>query len=127
LFIYETILPDNKNKNVDNSIIVYNFQNLYSQQRFFIFVNNNSNSKFKNKIKLNSITNLFLNANWLEREAYELSGVFFYGKKDLRNLMLQYGDNSSPFKKTSPCVGLRELFYDSTTDLLIQTPVTIQF
>ena len=137
LFIYETPASNNlsndfKSKSTngnDRSVIVYNFQVLSTQQRFFIFVLNsiNSTKKTPNNIKLKSITNLFLNANWLEREASELNGVYFYGKKDLRNLMLQYGDNSSPFKKTSPCVGSRELFYDSVNDLLIQTPTTIQF
>jgi hypothetical protein len=41
--------------------------------------------------------------------------------------MLQYGDSSSPFKKSYPCVGLREVFYDATSDLLIQNRVSIQF
>jgi hypothetical protein len=76
---------------------------------------------------LNSITELFLNANWLEREISELHGIFFLGKKDLRNLMLPYGDTSSPMRKSFPSIGIKEIFYDSTTDLLIQTPVSLQF
>jgi NADH-quinone oxidoreductase subunit C len=76
---------------------------------------------------INSITELFLNANWLEREASELHGIFFAGKKDLRNLMLTYGDTSAPMKKSFPSIGVKEMFYDSTSDLLIQSPVSIQF
>jgi NADH:ubiquinone oxidoreductase subunit C len=63
----------------------------------------------------------------LEREAAELHGIFFSGKKDLRNLMLQYGDSSAPMKKSYPSIGLKEIFYDSVTDTLIQNPVSIQF
>jgi len=63
----------------------------------------------------------------LEREISELHGIFFSGKKDLRNLMLQYGDTSAPMQKSFPSIGLREIFYDSSSDLLIQNPVTIQF
>jgi NADH:ubiquinone oxidoreductase subunit C len=63
----------------------------------------------------------------LEREIAELHGIFFTGKKDLRNLMLQYGDTSAPLQKSFPSIGIREIYYDATTDLLIQNPVTIQF
>lgn len=41
--------------------------------------------------------------------------------------MLPYGDTSAPMKKSFPSVGLREIFYDSITDTLIQNPVSIQF
>ena len=116
---------------LNNSILVYNFHSIFYQQRFFIFVLNtpdiniNKNSLYWSS--LNSITELFLNANWLEREVSELHGIFFSGKKDLRNLMLQYGDTSAPMQKTFPSVGIREIFYDSVSDLLIQNPVSLQF
>jgi len=41
--------------------------------------------------------------------------------------MLQYGDTSAPFKKSYPSVGLREIFYDSVSDLLVQNQTSIQF
>ena len=114
-----------------DTIVVYNFHSLNTQHRFFLFTHTSTafvKSKFLSKNdSSDSIAELFPAANWLEREIAELHGVSFAGKKDLRNLMLQYGDNSSPFKKTSPCIGSRELFYDSVNDLLIQTPTTIQF
>ena len=116
---------------LNNNIIVYNFHSIQNQQRFFIFslnhVKKNYNKNSINWISINSITELFLNANWLEREASELNGIFFSRKKDLRNLMLQYGDTSAPLKKSFPSIGLREIYYDAATDLLIQNPVTIQF
>ena len=55
-----------------------------------------------------------------------MHGICFEGKKDLRNLMLQYGDTSAPFRKSYPSVGLSELMYDSVLDTLIQIPVSIQ-
>jgi NADH:ubiquinone oxidoreductase subunit C len=138
IFAYET--PNNKNISnnfnsktplTDNSILVYNFHSILFQQRFFIFVLLNSKQNInKNSISWNSlksITELFLNANWLEREISELNGIFFSGKKDLRNLMLPYGDTSAPLRKSFPSVGLKEIFYDSVTDLLIQNPVSLQF
>lgn len=56
----------------------------------------------------------------------ELCGVTFLGKKDLRNLMLQYGDSSSPFQKSFPAIGLKEMFYSSVRDVIVQSPVTLQ-
>jgi NADH:ubiquinone oxidoreductase subunit C len=141
MFAYDTLLNTNLSKKnetnsfvmplLNNNLLVYNFHSILFQQRFFIFILNSPHQNInKNNISwssLNSITELFLNANWLEREISELHGIFFSGKKDLRNLMLQYGDTSAPFQKSFPCIGIREIFYDSTSDLLIQNPVTIQF
>lgn len=145
IFSYETpynnnnrIYMENTNKNIEkkiplinNSVIVYNFHCILYQQRFFIFsvLNNKQNIK-NNSISwnsLNSITELYLNANWLEREVSELHGIFFHNKKDLRNLMLTYGDTSAPMRKSFPSVGIKEIFYDSTTDLLIFNKVSLQF
>lgn len=137
IFSYE--LPFNKNISnkenkislINNSLIVYNFHSILFQQRFFVFVVSNSKQNIKknniNWNSLNSITELFLNANWLEREVSELHGIFFSNKKDLRNLMLTYGDTSAPLRKSFPSIGIKEVFYDSVSDLLIQNPVSIQF
>ena len=129
IFTYEH--PTNLNstkigpKDVNSSIVVYNFQNILTQKRFFIFTLNRATPSKPSR--LNSITSLFPNANWLEREAGEMTGTFFYGKRDIRNLMLPYGDNSSPLIKVNPAVGFREIYYDSINDILIQSPVSIQF
>lgn len=40
--------------------------------------------------------------------------------------MLQYGDSSSPFQKSFPTVGLKEMFYSSVKDVIVQSPVTLQ-
>jgi NADH:ubiquinone oxidoreductase subunit C len=55
-----------------------------------------------------------------------MHAITFEGKKDLRNLMLQYGDSSAPFLKSYPSVGTKEVFYDSVTDTLVQVPVSLQ-
>lgn len=134
LFAYEA--PSNSNENsktfsVNTNVLVYHFHTINLQQRIFIFLLE-KNQKIKGRFKtsqyyLNSISELFLNTNWLEREVSELHSIFFSNKKDLRNLMLPYGDTSAPMKKAVPSIGLREIYYDSTTDLLIQTPVSLQF
>lgn len=126
---YEIPVNNNNNNNNNkkiNSILIYNFQNCLNQKRFFIFTKNFLELIKKEK-GIKSVTELFLNANWLEREVSELNGIFFIGKKDIRNLMLQYGDSSAPFRKSYPSVGLREIYYDSLNDSLLNSPVSLQF
>lgn len=114
-----------------SSIVVYNFHILNTQERFYIFISNNialpsSSNIFTKSAKITSITELFFAANWLEREVSELHGVVIKDKKDLRNLMLQYGDSSSPFQKSFPSIGLKEMYYNPIKDTIIQNPVSIQ-
>ena len=112
----------------DSSLLVYNYHSLITQDRFFIFVNCGSSYgvSTSSRSTVQSISELFSAANWLEREVSELSGVSLSGKKDLRNLMLQYGDASTPFKKSFPTIVLREMFYNPVKDTIVQNPVTMQ-
>lgn len=117
-------------KNV-SSLMVYNFHILNTQNRFFLFLSPISLSMRNEKLPgvnstLPSITELFFAANWLEREVSELHLISFNGKKDVRNLMLQYGDSTGPFQKSFPSIGIKELFYNPIKDTLIQNPITIQ-
>jgi len=112
------------------SLVVYNFHAMSTQNRFFVFSGDLFPSSKATKAgftsSLFSISELFYSANWLEREVSELSGVVFLGKKDLRNLMLQYGDSSAPFQKSFPTIGLKEMFYNPVKDVIVQSPVTLQ-
>ena len=104
-----------------SAINVHNFHSLRNQDRLLVFTHSTTKSSF-----VCSISELFSAGNWLEREAHEMHGVFFSGKKDIRNLMLQYGDSSSPLKKSFPSIGLREMFYDPIKDIVVQNPISIQ-
>lgn len=135
IFSYEVLLA-NKNtsaKGGNTSLIVYNFHLLNFNTKIFLFskisYKSYCNSPFFNKsnnLSLPSISELFFAANWLEREVLELNGVFFSGKKDVRNLMLQYGDSSSPFQKFFPTIGLKEMYYNPMKDTIIQNPISVQ-
>lgn len=136
IFSYEVLLSSS-NKDVkksNSSIVVYNFHLLNSNLKFFFFVKVPSKVHGIKSLSFNksnyssvlSITELFFAANWLEREVSELNGVFFTGKKDIRNLMLQYGDSSTPFQKSFPTIGLKEMYFNPLKDTIIQNPISIQ-
>ena len=105
-------------------VVVYNLHNLLFNNRMFIFVKILSQVGYRGAS--GTITELFANANWLEREIAELNGVQFFFKKDLRNLMLQYGDVSTPFRKAFPSVGFRETVYDLINDSVVQNRIDLQ-
>jgi NADH-quinone oxidoreductase subunit C len=108
---------------IKSQLSIYHFHFLSTDHRCFLFLPTTS----KQVSKTFSIAELFPNANWLERELTEMHNIFLLNKKDLRNLMLQYGDTSAPLLKSYPSVGTRELSYDSITDTISQTPVSLQF
>ena len=106
-----------------NSILVYKFHSLLTQTRLFVLV---YSPTIYATSYVDSVAELFPAANWLEREVAELSGVVFTGKKDLRNLMLPYGDSSHPLQKSYPTIGLKEVVYSPVKDTLVQNPVSVQ-
>jgi len=52
-----------------------------------------------------SITGIWRNANWFEREAFDLFGILFEGHGDLRRILTDYGFIGHPFRKDFP-IGL---------------------
>lgn len=111
-------------------VVVYNFHSFLTQDRFFMFATTSLNvlkmsvSKFVSMI--GSIAELFFSANWLEREISELFGMIFRGKKDIRNLMLQFGDLTAPLRKAYPSIGLRDIFYYPLSGTIIQARCCVQ-
>lgn len=72
-----------------------------------------------------SIIKLWPAANWYEREAFDLYGVFFNGHADLRRLLTDYGFVGHPFRKDFPLTGHVEVRYDATEGRVIYQPLTV--
>ena len=53
-------------------------------------------------LRIASVTSLWKNANWLEREVYDLFGVHFEGHPDLRRLFMYDGFEGHPLRKDYP-------------------------
>ena len=67
------------------------------------------NKKVKNDQE--TLVKYFESANWLEREVFDMFGVFFNDHPDLRRILTDYGFNSFPFRKDFPVSGYYELSY----------------
>jgi NADH-quinone oxidoreductase subunit C len=75
---------------------------------------------------VDSVTGVWPNANWYEREAFDLYGIMFSGHADLRRLLTDYGFVGHPFRKDFPLSGNVEMRYDPEQQRVIYQPVSIE-
>ena len=73
-----------------------------------------------------SLTPIWNNADWYEREAFDLFGILFDGHKDLRRILTDYGFTGHPFRKDFPLIGNVEMRYDPVKQRVVYEPVTIE-
>ena len=73
-----------------------------------------------------SVTDIWVSADWYEREAFDLFGIMFNGHADLRRILTDYGFIGHPFRKDFPTSGHVEMRYDAEQARVIYQPVTIE-
>lgn len=81
--------------------------------------------KSSRKFSLNSISVRFPSANWLEREIWDLFGIFFVGHTDLRRILTDYGFSGYPFRKDFPICGYVEVRYDDEFSCLVSDSISL--
>ena len=91
----------------------------------------NYNLRIRVKLFVNEVTtvsssiNVFVNANWWEREIWDLYGIYFYNHTDLRRILTDYGFEGNPMKKDFPLSGFLELKYDESKKRIVAEPLEL--
>ncbi len=72
-----------------------------------------------------TVTTLWPNAGWLEREVFDMYGVLFAGNTDLRRILTDYGFEGHPQRKDFPLTGYTELRYSEDEKRVVYQPVEL--
>ena len=72
-----------------------------------------------------SVVEVFSAANWWEREAWDLFGIYFSSHPDLRRILSDYGFEGHPLRKDFPLTGYVELRYDDEQKRVVYEPVKL--
>ncbi|KAJ3868387.1 NADH-ubiquinone oxidoreductase 30.4 kDa subunit [Lentinula novae-zelandiae] len=72
-----------------------------------------------------SAVEIFRGADWYEREAWDLFGIFFSGHPDLRRILTDYGFEGHPLRKDFPLTGYTEVRYDEERKRVVYEPLQL--
>ena len=100
--------------------VVYNLLSLRHNRRIRVKLATDENEPVP------SVTGVFHSADWYEREAWDLFGVYFSDHPDLRRLLTDYGFEGHPLRKDFPLTGYVELRYDEDQKRVVYEPVKLK-
>lgn len=75
------------------------------------------------EIPVSTITSVYPNADWYEREAFDLLGILFAGHPDLRRILTDYGFTGHPLRRDFPMTGYVEPWWDEEEKRIVYRPV----
>ncbi|WP_252257905.1 NADH-quinone oxidoreductase subunit C [Erythrobacter aurantius] len=99
--------------------VVYMLLSLTKNHRVMVKVSTDENTPVP------TVTTLWPNSGWLEREVFDLYGVVFDGNPDLRRILTDYGFEGHPFRKDFPMTGYIELRYSEDEKRVVYEPVEL--
>jgi NADH-quinone oxidoreductase subunit C len=99
--------------------VVYMLQSLTKNHRVMVKCSADENTPVP------TVTTLWPNAGWLEREVFDMYGVTFAGNPDLRRILTDYGFEGHPFRKDFPMTGYTELRYSEEEKRVVYEPVEL--
>jgi NADH:ubiquinone oxidoreductase subunit C len=108
-----------KNLIKNRFLLNYLFLSLKYSVRVIIRVLNNG------VCALNSMSFLFKGVSWLEREAYDMFGIFFRHNFDLRRILTDYGFSGFPLRKDFPVFGFFEKYFSISENVISTNKISL--
>ena len=99
--------------------LLYNYISYISQIRIFFKYNINEMES------LPSLNNFYFSSNWLEREIFDLYGLYFKNHPDLRRILTDYGFSGHPLRKNFPLSGYIEIVFEDNLKKLRYQPIIL--
>ncbi len=99
--------------------VVYNLLSIRQNLRIRLKVPTDENTPVP------SVTGLFSSAGWMERETWDMYGIYFSDHPDLRRLLTDYGFEGHPLRKDFPLTGYVEVRYDDAQKRVVYEPVKL--
>lgn len=127
-------LKDHENCLFKVLVDIFAIDHVNSKNRFeltycLLSIKYNSRIKVKTFVDeltpLESIVDVHQCANWLEREVWDMNGIYFEQHPDLRRILTDYGFEGYPLRKDFPLSGYIEVRYDDSQKRVISEPLEL--
>jgi NADH-quinone oxidoreductase subunit C len=99
--------------------VVYNLLSITRNDRLRVIVPVGEGTSIQ------SVSSLWPNATWWEREVWDLFGISFDGLADHRRIVTDYGFEGHPLRKDFPLTGYLEVRYDEERKAVIYEKVKL--
>jgi len=97
--------------------LIYILQSFKENKRIQIVTQTDSDAS--------SVVEIYKSAAWLEREAWEMFGIFFKNNKDLRKLLTDHLLVGHPLRKDFPMSGFSDLVFDKNENNFSFVPLSL--
>jgi NADH:ubiquinone oxidoreductase subunit C len=87
--------------------IIYILTSITYNRRLIVLLPITDNSK------VISISNIYSSGNWLEREVFDMFGLYFLYHPALNRILTDYGFSEYPLKRDFPCEGYYSVVYSN--------------
>ncbi|MCK0070988.1 MULTISPECIES: NADH-quinone oxidoreductase subunit C [Kordiimonas] len=99
--------------------VVYHLLSIQFNQRIRVKVETDEDTPVPSAVEV------YPAANWFEREAWDMYGIFFSDHPDLRRMLSDYGFQGFPLRKDFPVMGYVECRYSEEEGRVIYEPTQL--